>query len=75
MSELKDWRISKSLTQAEAGDLLKASQAAISLWERGSRPIPAKKLREVHQLTLIPLEKLLSIGQPDKSPDSNSAFN
>jgi DNA-binding transcriptional regulator YiaG len=39
--KLRQWRETRSLTQAKAGELLGVAEVTVRFWEAGRRPIPA----------------------------------
>lgn len=52
------FRKSKGLTLDAAAELLKVDRTTILRWERGSPPVPVKRLNEIETLTGIPRRKL-----------------
>ena len=61
--ELREARISKSLTQKKLGELLgyegRSAETTVQKWEYDSQPIPMRHYKKLSKLLDIPLEKFL----------------
>lgn len=70
---LKDARVERGLTQSAFAKRVKATQAAVSMWESGAIAPHARKLRAISTALDIPVPELLALSFESKRRKKGAA--